>query len=47
LKRLKKAIETFLWSGFIYKIDRRQLCFSPEKEGFAKNESVILEDQSF
>jgi hypothetical protein len=32
---------------YMYKIDSRQLCLSREKEGFAENECVILEDQSF
>jgi hypothetical protein len=31
LEKLKKAIENFFWSGLIHKIDRRQLCLSPEK----------------
>jgi hypothetical protein len=34
--KIRKAIGKFLWSGFIYKIDRRQLCLSPEKRGLAQ-----------
>jgi hypothetical protein len=52
--KIKKAIGKFLWSGFIYKIDRRQLCFAYQKkrrsctnQRGAENESVIFEEQSF
>jgi hypothetical protein len=35
IEKIKKAIGKFLWSGCIYKIDRRQLCLSREKGGLA------------
>jgi hypothetical protein len=35
IEKIKKTIGNFLWSGFICKLDRRQLCLSPEKECLA------------